>query len=297
MPRIKVPKKNQKKNYRRMRKQVRSFPRQIQNAQYIPKNRLVKFTDFRSFIVKDTGGTTSSHPPVLQMGLNDPRKFIESTQGTWSSNNLGAKGAAVPAIAKWVANKIPGTTSTADYLTASCLGSRLDITVTPIAQAEADQASYQQICKVVLANQTRLGHLKGRAVDTAFNSEMVSQMPNVRTANIYLNNGGTPRGCSLTLKYSFKKNNANPGKESENLFYADTSPLEKDIAALVLMPGDSNDYGIGGTKVPPCRVEVRVSYIVLLSEINTHIGQGINDGINMADVPQVEFSRKRPRFN
>lgn len=279
---------NTKRTQRRAKKQVRSFPRQIQNAAYIPKSRLVKFTDFRSFMVKDTaGGTTYSYPPLLQCGLNDPTKFIESTQGTWDKTSMTAKGAAVPGIARWLSNKVPGTTSTSDYLTASCIGAKLDITVVPIAQPTSEQANFQQVCKVALSNQTRSGHLKGRVVDATLNAERVSQMPMVRTANIYLNSGGTPRGATLSLKYSFKKNNALPGKQAENLFYADTSPLEKDIAALIILPGDTNGYGVTGTKCMPCRVEVRVSYIVALSEPNTHIGMAINDGLSLVDIPPV----------
>lgn len=279
---------NTKRTQQRAKKQVSSFPRQIQNAAYIPKSRLVKFTDYRSYIVKDTGGgTTFSYPPLLQVGLNDPTKFIESSQGTWDATSMGAKGAAVPGITRWLANKVPGTTSTADYLTASCIGAKLDISVVPIAQPVADQASYQQIAKVALANQTRAGHLKGRVVDATLNAERVSQMPMVRTANIYLNSGGTPRGATLSLKYSFKKNNALPGKQHENLFYADTSPLEKDIGTLIILPGDTNGYGVTGTKVMPCRVEVRVSYIVALSEPNTHIGMALNDGLSLVDIPSL----------
>ena len=94
-------------------------------------------------------------------------------------------------------------------------------------------------------------------------------MPMVRTGNVYLNHGGTPRGCTLSMNYSFAKNNADPGKQHENLFYADTSPLEKDIATLIMLPGDSNAYGILGNRNPPMRVELKVSYIVLLSEPTT----------------------------
>ncbi|AXQ65296.1 MAG: hypothetical protein [Circular genetic element sp.] len=283
--RSKAPPRNTKKTQRRAKSQVRSFPRQIQNAAYIPRSRLVKFTDYRSFMVKDTGGSaTYSYPPLLQVGLNDPTKFIESTQGTWDKTSMDAKGPAVPGIGRWLSNKIPGTTSTADYLTGSCIGAKLDITVCPLAQTATDSASYQQMAKVVLANQTRAGHLKGRVIDNTLNAERVSQMPMVRTANIYLNTGGTPRGATLSLRYSFRKNNAAPGKQSDNLFFADTSPLEKDIGTLIILPSDTNGYGVGGTKVMPCRVEVRVSYIVQLSEPNTHIGQAMNDGTSLVGV-------------
>lgn len=276
---------NGRKTRARMSRQVASVPRQIQSATYVPKNRLVKFSDFRTYVVLDDAiNTTGALPPLLQMSLNDPTKFIESTQGNWKKNSLTAKGSAVPQIPKWLANKTPGTTSEAEYLTGSCLGCRIDVSVCPIPVNNDEYDSYQPICKVALANQTRSGFLKNKNIDLQVNSERVSEMPMVRTGNIYLNHGGTPRGTTLTLKYSFKKNNATPGKQAENLFYADSSPLEKDIASLIILPGDSNAYGLLGNRCPPCRVEVKVSYIVLLSEVNTHIGQGINDGSDLSHI-------------
>ena len=272
---------NFKRTNKKHKRQVKSFPRQLQNAAYIPKNRLIKFTDFRSYVVLDNAGITAAYPPLLQVQLNNPRKFIESTQGNWKANSLGAKGAAVPGLTRWLTNKVPGTTSTADYLTGSTLGCRLTVTVTPIGVNADEYDSYQPICKVALCNQTRSGHLKARGIDNDLNSERVSQMPQVRTANVYLNNGGTPRGATLSLKYSFKKNNADPGKAPDNIFYADTDPAEKDIGALIILPGDSNAYGLTGNRCPPMRVEVKVSYIVLLTEPNTHIGMALNDGINL----------------
>lgn len=280
------------KNNKRHKKQVRSYPKQIQNAAYIPKSRLVKFTDFRSYVVIDNAGIVTpptAYPPLVQMGLNDPRKFIESIQGNWKKNSLNAKGSAVAGIDKWLANKVPGTTSTADYLTGSCIGCRIVATVTPIPVPTDVTDEYQPIVKVALANQTRAGHLKGRGIDLNLNSERVSQMPMVRTANVYLNAGGTPRGCTLSLNYSFKKNNVNRGNFSTaNLFYADTSPTETDIATLIMLPGDSNAYGLSGSRNPAMRVELKVSYIVLLSEPNTHIGQALNDGNNLSEI--AEFS-------
>lgn len=283
-----TPARNKSKTTKKMSKQVRSFPKQIQNANYIAPNRLVKFTDFRSYVVLDDGfNSTGALPPLLQVGLNNPRKFIESTQGNWKKNSLTAKGAAVPGLARWLSNKVPGTTSTSDYLTGSCKGAQVTVTVTPIGVNADEYDSYQPICKVALANQTRTGHLKNKNIDLSFNSERVSQLPMVRTGNVYLNNGGTPRGATLKLNYSFKKNNADPGKQSANLFYADTDPEELDIASLAIIPGDSNAYGLLGNRCPPMRVEVRVSYIVLLSEPNTHIGLAINDGNNLSEVASI----------
>lgn len=282
------------KTNRRHKKQVKSYPKQIQNAAYIPKSRLVKFTDFRSYVVIDNAGSVTppaAHPPLIQMGLNDPRKFIESIQGNWKKNSLGAKGDAVAGISKWLANKVPGTTSTADYLTGSCIGCRIVCTVVPIPVPTDVTDQYQPVVKVALANQTRAGHLKGRGIDLNLNAERVSQMPMVRTANVYLNAGGTPRGCTLSLNYSFKKNNANRGGfSSSNLFYADTSPIETDIATLIMLPGDSNAYGLTGSRNPAMRVEIKVSYIVLLSEPNTHIGQALNDGNNLSEIATLTGS-------
>lgn len=278
-------KRNQKKTNRKHRKQVTSVPRQIQNSTYIPANRLVKFNDYRSFIVTDNGTYgTSSVPPVLQIGLNNPLKFIESTQGGWGANSLTAKGAAVPGITKWVTNKSPGTSSTAEYLTASCLGSRVTITAVPMPSGHSDDAedAYQDVIKCFLANQTRTGYMKQKAISDTFNVELLSQLPKCRSANTYYNAGSVPKGCTLSLNYSFKKSNPHAGKQTENLFYADTGPAETDVAVFCMMPGDSNGYGNLGNRLPKMRVEVKVSYIVLLGEVNTHINQGLNVGNDLS---------------
>lgn len=277
--------KNTRRNYKAKRRQVASVPRQIQNSTWIPKNRLVKFCDYRSYIVTDdatSGG--SSIPPVLQIGLNNPTKFIESTQGTWSANSLTAKGQAVPGLTNWLSNKSPGTGSTAQYLTGSCLGARVVITATPMPSGHSDDAedAYQDVIKCFLANQTRTGYLKSKAIDASFNVELMSQLPQTRSANTYYNAGSVPRGCTLALNYSFKKSNPHVGKQTENLFYADTGPAETDVASFVMMPGDSNGYGHLGNRLPKMRVEVKVSYIVLLGEVNTHFNQGLNQGNSLS---------------
>lgn len=293
---VKNVKRNKKRVNKKAKKAVKSFPRQIQNAAYLPKSRLVKFTDYRSYVVTDDSFNASGAlPPVLEVSSNNPRKFIHSTQGTWDAASLSAKGAAVPGIANWVTDSVPTSTALAPYLNASCLSMKLIITAVPIPTVAADGAQadeYQDVSKLCVQNNTRNGMFANRNITNAFNSEVVSQTPYVKTANMYYNAHGTPRGATITQHYSFKKSNAGrPMLNSANFFSNNSDPLEKDFTNIAILPTHSQKYGLtatGGTRMANHRVTISVSYIVLLSEPNGHVSTNdSNQGINLADVPTV----------
>lgn len=296
-----MPKKvarNKKRVNRKAAKKVRSRPVQIQNASFLPKSRLIKFTDYRSYIVTDDGfNGTGALPPVLEIGSNNPRKFIHGTQGTWDDASLGAKTQAVPGISAWVTNSVPTPTATAPYLNGSALSARVTITATPLPTAATEQEdAWQDVIKLCVQNNTRNGMFFGKNITNNFNSEVVSQTPYVRTANMYYNSNGTPRGATISLNYSFKKQNAGRALlNSANFFAADADPLEKDYINVALMPTHSQKYGLatlGGIRLPNHRVEVKISYIVLLSEPNGKVGlDDLNQGINIATIPTADVIR------
>lgn len=291
------PTQNKKRINKQARKSVWSHPRQIQNAAYLPKNRLVKFTDFRSFVVVDEGFNGSGAiPPLLEIASNNPRKFIHSTQGTWDACSMTNKTVAVPGIQNWVTNLLTTPSSTAPYLNASCLSARVIVTACPVptVSENGDEAdAYQYVIKLCVQNNTRNGMFHNRNITDAFNSEVISQTPYTRTANLYYNAHGTPRGATVALNYSFKKQNAGrPILNSANFFHADTDPSEKDFINIALMPTHSQKYGmtaLGGTRLPNIRVEVKVSYIVLLSEPNAQITHDTNRGDNLGEVAGLKF--------
>ncbi|HHZ97333.1 MAG TPA: hypothetical protein EYN67_17705 [Flavobacteriales bacterium] len=283
------PKSKQARQQRKFRGKVSSSPRQIQNATYMPKSRLVRFSGFRSFIVRDEGfNTTGALPPVLEIGANNPRKFIHTTQGTWDSNSLGAKGVAVAGLSQWLTNKVPSASATASYLNGQALSCRVDITAVPLPMAGTED-TYQDTIKMCVQNNTRGGNMINHTITQGFNSEIISQTVGMRTAMMYTNPGGTPRGASITLKYSFKQQNAGITSQHGNFFYLDTDPLEKDMINLAFLPGDSTKYGLstlGGIRLPDMRVEVKISYIVLLSEPNTAIDASeLNSGVDLPIIP------------
>lgn len=291
------PKSKAARSQRQKRRHVSSIPRQIQNATYIPKTRLVRFSGFRSFIVKDTASQAvppAALPPVLEIGANNPRKFIHSTQGTWNSNSLGAKGVSVAGLTQWISDKAPGESATASYLSAQCLSCRVDITAVPMPQSGAGaggEDTYQDVVKMFVQNNTRGGNMAGKPISQTFNSEIASQTVGMRSCNLYTNPGGTPRGGTITMKYSFKKQNGGLDSQGKNIFFNDTDPVELDFINLAFLPGDSNGYGLasaGYTRIGDLRVEVKISYIVLLSEPNTAIQNSeLNSGADLPDIPQA----------
>ena len=287
------PKSKAKRSQTRKRRTVSSMPRQIQNATYMPKSRLLRFSGYRSFVVKDTGfNTTGALPPILEIGANNPRKFIHTTQGTWNSSSLGGKGVAVAGIDQWVAEKIPGASSTASYLNAQTLSCKVVITACPMPmKSDSDEDAHADIIQMFLQNNTRGGNMTQKNISTDFNSEVIGQSIGMKSATLYTNPNGTPRGATMSMAYSFKKQNKGLGSQVHNYFYADTDPAEKDFINLAFLSTDDTQYGLesaGYTRLPDIRVQVKVSYIVLLSEPNTAIGNSeLNAGNDLPYIPTI----------
>ena len=283
------PKSKQRRSQTAKRKRVFSHPRQIQNATYMPKSRLVRFSGFRSFIVKDNAvdPLAGALPPVLEVGANNPRKFIHTTQGTWGSNSLGAKGSAVSGLPQWLTDQYPGASATGSYLNGQALSCRLDVTAVPLPGTGGEDY-HQDVTKMFVQNNTRGGNMMGKVISGTFNSEIISQTVGMRSCNLYTNPGGTPRGGTISMKYSFKKQNRGLDSQHQNTFWFDTDPHEKDFINIGFIPGDSGGYGIAGTRCPDLRVEVKISYIVLLSEPNTAIQNSeLNVGNDLPDIPEL----------
>ena len=125
----------QRKQQNKKRKAVYSHPRQIQNATYMPKNRLTCFSASRDFVVKDAAGSvaTGALPPCLEIGANNPRNFTHTTQGTWNASNLGGNGAAVAGLSQWLTDKVPTGSATGSCLNGQTSSCRVAITAHPNA--------------------------------------------------------------------------------------------------------------------------------------------------------------------
>jgi len=220
---------------------------------------------------------------AMDLGANNPRKFIHAKQGSWGETNLGAKGVAVPGLTKWISNQVPTSSSTADYLNGSVLGCKVTVTACPMPTAGGED-DYQDITTMHVQKNTRGGNWQGKSISQTFNGELVSETPLVKSATLYTNKGGTPRGASITTFYSFKKMNNNPGRAANNVFWADTDPSEKDFINICFLPGDSTTYGWASPYIrcPPIRVTINISYIVNVFEPNTALGMGINDGNDLS---------------
>lgn len=312
MPKVGFRKRQPLKRRRRNRKaRVSSIPKQIQCANYIPKNRLIKFQDFRSFILTDNtnvqvGQAYHALCPNLQLGANNPTQaYIGSggvigSTGSWysqsadPSNGVISKGNAVPNLASWVTAQ--DGSGDGQYRCAQVLGARLEISCVPLASDTS--TTKQDVTKLCVQVASMGDAYKDKRVSSDFNSEKISQLSGTKTANIYSNYGGTPRGASISMNYSYKKMNATLGRSANNTFQNDASPGEKDYFNVSLLPCENASYGIGATatdagsgRIPKMRVSVKVSYICLLSEPNnTTIGIANNIGTQLPSIPMRESS-------
>lgn len=309
MPRRVTYKKKRTLRRKAARPKVVSMPRQIQCANYLPKNRLIRFQDYRSFILTDNatpdigGGTHVAHVPNLQISANDPGNAfvlgadtrIGSTGQWWSqsatADGTPSKGTAVPNLVQWVTNQ--DGSGTGHYRIAQCLGSKLTISAVPLSSSVDDEV--QDVSKLCVQVATHADGFMAKRINEDFNSEKISQLPHMKTAQIYSNYGGTPKGATITRHYSYKKYNATQGRSSMNVFSLDASPPERDYFQIALLPTDNEDYGkeasdtsVGKWRMPKMRISIKVSYIVLLSEPNSGvIGNDDNTGTALPAIPQM----------
>lgn len=303
--------KNVKPRKRRGKKKVFSFPKQIQCANTIPSNRLIKFSDFRSFILTDNvvketssgSGIYKAVIPNLQCGANDPtRAFIGAggyvgSTGSWYSQSANpstgviSKGYAVPNIPQWLTNQ--NGEGSGMYRTGQVLGARIKVSCVPLPSSISTDV--QDVSKLCLQVSTLGDTYKDQFITDEFNSEKISQLSGMKTANVYSNLNGAPRGGTLYCNYSYKKMNATMGREANNTFQVNASPGEKDFFNILLLPCENARYGTGSTstvpgtgRMPKMRVSVKISYICLLSEPNnTTIGLGDNKGTDLSATAQV----------
>lgn len=284
------------------KKKVFSFPKQIQSATYIPKSRLVRFTDYRSWNVTDNAiglpgsGHAGANFPNQEMSANAPNVFISDQTGYWANVSLNKKGGAVPGIPAWV-TQASGVGS-APYREAQCLSSKITCTAVPVHQSgSATSGLEQDVVKMILHKSTSPHAFHNKVIDNDYNAETATQQAGVRSANLYLNQNGTPRGATLKGYYSYKKMNNALGSGSKNYFHAPqddgtvSPPAERDYWNLAFLPGNSSIYGVaasGGVRLPELRVTVKIEYIVLLSEPNTGLmGYGINQGNDLITTETV----------
>lgn len=280
-------KKNVKRYRRKQKAGVKSRPKQIQAASYVPSRRMVRFTETRSYVVEDSQGILSSYPPGRSFPCNDPTQAFTLVykNGTWHETSLGGKPAGVAHVDRWVTDKL-GAGGGA-YRTASAVSSTIKVNVTPLHRGEGSDA-FQDMATVVLQRSTGVGNqFHDKAVSSSQNSEIYKQMPMTKSADIWTNPNGTPRGCCISDSYSFSKMNGLKGT-AQNIFASDGMvTTEHDAWCLTIQPGYSARYGnvTDGTKIPDCRVEVQITYVVALSEPSTGFAQ-LNAGIDLGQAAE-----------
>jgi len=273
-----------KRYLRKQKGRARPYTKNIQSASWVPARRKVMMSDTRSFYVKDSSGLTSSIPISRSFSCNDPVNAFMTTyvDGSWLDNSLGAKGAAVPAIAKWVC--AANGSGTGDYRTASAISSEITVTVTPMPR-DGGHDAYQDMAQVILHRSTGPGHIfHGLPVSATYNAEVTKQLPCTTSAMVWYSGGaGNPKGCTLKGKYRFSSVNGLK-TSAQNIFTSDgLSGNERDSWCLTILPGDSHGYGIGGTRMTDMRIEVKIDYVVALSEPSTNFTQ-LNEGISLSGV-------------
>lgn len=293
---------NKKKKYNAKRK-YKSHPKQIQASTYIPKTRVISFSDYRTFVVDDNQGLVNSYPPTRTFTCNDPTQTFATAylNGDWMNTSLTAKTQQIPGLADWVCENtgLPATGTRGMYKQAQALSSKITITAVPCPEQDSQGAdSVQDTVKMILTKTTEPASKSiyyNVPISATNNAEVNSQRPYTTTALLYRNHGGTPRGGTVSQKYSYKAMNAG-NIRTNNIFHANGTTAQQDTWCLQFAPIFSSKYGnvSGGTRLPQLKVSVKISYYVLLSEPSTILatprtneGLAIPDFATVADIGSV----------
>ena len=286
-----------RKTYRKIRKSIKrkrgkrygrskNKGKTIQQSSYIPKTKLLRFDDVRSYTCTDDATITldgALHPVVMSRTLsaNDPTQAYPGgssyVQGDWSNNAMGTEYASVQGLAKWLAyeNGAPKPDNLGQYCSASVVGCDVTVTATPIVNG-GDFGS-QLFTRVFLQCKTRQDRVDfagwARPLTEYDNADMTAKEIMTVEGCTKTNPNGDPKGCTLNYSYKFKNLNTTKDMTSNN-FTLNTSPLEKDWFNLVFMPQDTKAYASGAVvedfvRCPSHYVTIKMSYVIKLSELRT----------------------------
>lgn len=293
-----------KKAKRSQKRRSKPYTKQIQSSSFLPASRLVRFAETKTFTVSQfTTPTATQHVPISwSFPANDPATCWLSGVGTvrdgeWLPHDLSVT-TPVPYIRNlksWIteANGNPVVGSRGVYRTGAVKSLKITVTAQPEAQNPANQDTYQDSMMCFLQNTTgtrtewagRNQYLSG-----ANNGQVRAKEHYTTQGTTYTNPNGTPRGCTLTKTYNFKKFNRTPGREFANTFNMDKEPEEKDTITFSMYPGNAPaafnaDSSGAYSLMPPHIVTVKMEYIVQLSEPDT-LKQ--SDNTNMGnDLPTI----------
>lgn len=250
---------------RKQRSRVSGRSKTIQSSSFLPKSRLIRFTERRTFQVLDN--SADGVPPSMYFYANSPVKFYgtasgNTPQGSWKTDRSATD---ADNIGEFVT---PGDGSgNAPYRNGRVIGSSITVTATPNPTI-ATSDGHQDTTLVFLEKQTAVRDIS-TAVSAVYNQDSLAAHPNVKHGLMFTNPNGAPKGTSLRATYSAKS--VNPNATNTGLsFYQDTVPGEKDWYKITLMPSDLDGYALGsGATVPPTRIVVQVSYVCLLGEPNS----------------------------
>lgn len=287
-------KSKQRRSNKKNKKSVYSFPRQIQSATYIPKNRLIRFTETRSYIVNDTQGLLYSYPPNRTFGANDPNFAFNQVykNGEWLPVHIAGRGPAVHGIPDWVClnTGVPKEGSRGYYKQAQALSSKIVVSAVPLPEADGSDGRQDAVvmCLSKTCDKDVHSYAYDKPISETHNAVIAKERYYTKSANLYRNNNGTPRGATISMTYSWAKMNAGNTRD-HNIFHTDGTPGQSDTYVLAFFPAYSQDYGTGGTRLPQMRVVVKMSYIVLLSEPNTrnvytNVGNDLGEPARIPDM-------------
>lgn len=219
---------------------------------------VVKFVYTDSFIVDAAQPNQFANPTFIHQVFraNCPSQVYLKSQGSWLSQTNALT--TCPGVFDWVADS---NGDGGKYREASCFASNIIVTCMP---QDNGSETIQEICKLVVHMGTKdsdwdANYTVGNGTDAH------SRMPLTMTRFVRSSTHQDYRGATLKMSYAFRKLNAGRTKVN-NIFYNNQTPSEKDYFYIGLLPTNVTDYVSNTRKTPKCLVNVKIEYLVKLTE-------------------------------
>lgn len=254
----------------------RTFSRSlaIQRAGFIRNTQLVKFTLFRTFTYKNS---QAHELPYIKFWANSPYNCQAGAQpnNSWILQDNMSTSDSATNLTEWVSDAAPAVGNTAKYREGRTLGSTIFVSARPKhAASEGPDTNCDYAALVVHLGTGPNEWGNSLTISPGNARDNFERLPYTRKGQTAVNPNGTPRGCAISMSYSFKKMNA--GRvNTNNTFFANAHPGEADYWYIGLFPFDYVAYvdPASPEKIADHLITIRLEYLCLMSEPNTHLYQ------------------------
>ena len=176
----------------------------ITTAGWITPSKTVRFTFTRNYTVEETAASDL----VLAVFIaNSPYLPQSSVQGDWTLQNGNSSDNCL-GLSEWVAQNAALLGGTYKYREGNVISSTISVTAIPMQQSGSTSDTYQDFTQLAIHIGTGGSDYNSLHTSSTVNASTIANQPFTSVAQTATNANGTPRGATVSAKYSFKDFNS-----------------------------------------------------------------------------------------